>query len=324
MFLDPLTRRKSFPLRLSCFVAVMALVSAGCATPRPPRMTQPAPSFQNALTTDVPVSLGILLDTSSSMTKDTRMAWVKEALLVFISTLGAGDEAFLLTFGGQPRLVQPFTTSQDLLREQGDAVAKSMKNAATPSATETAAQAAFYALLLSPAGIFALPFAVGLDTYQASKWDFQGGAEAALYDGVLAGLETVAQGKNTRRGLVIISDGQESESVASFAHVLEKVKEAGVPIYSITFWEPAGLGSQVSALLSKTPEQERSPVKAFSEATGCSSFLLDVVKDKGGAFKIFTLALDQITQELGQVSFRSTGATYVYRTDLGAWAKQDS
>src|SRR5438094_7360211 len=56
---------------------------------------------------NVPVSVGILLDTSASMDRKIRTA--VEAVDRFIRRIQPDDEIFLMTFSGQPFLRQDFT-----------------------------------------------------------------------------------------------------------------------------------------------------------------------------------------------------------------------
>ena len=64
---------------------------------------------------DGPVSVGLLLDTSSSMRK--RIDRSIEALGTFLETAQAGDEFFLVRFADSPKLVTGFTRNpQDIIR----------------------------------------------------------------------------------------------------------------------------------------------------------------------------------------------------------------
>ena len=62
----------------------------------------------------VPVSLGILLDTSGSMTPD-KMSSARGAIERFIRMLGADDEMFLARFANVPEVVQGWTKDRRLL-----------------------------------------------------------------------------------------------------------------------------------------------------------------------------------------------------------------
>lgn len=64
---------------------------------------------------NVPVSVGILLDTSGSMDRKIRTAI--EAVDRFIRRIHADDEIFLMTFSGQPVLRQDFTDDREKLSQ---------------------------------------------------------------------------------------------------------------------------------------------------------------------------------------------------------------
>jgi Ca-activated chloride channel family protein len=64
---------------------------------------------------NVPVSVGILLDTSASMDRKIRTA--VEAVDRFIRRIHQDDEIFLMTFAGQPLLRQDFTDDRDKLSQ---------------------------------------------------------------------------------------------------------------------------------------------------------------------------------------------------------------
>ncbi len=64
---------------------------------------------------NVPVSVGILLDTSGSM--DRRIRTAVEAVDRFIRRIHQDDEIFLMTFSGQPLLRQDFTDDRDKLSQ---------------------------------------------------------------------------------------------------------------------------------------------------------------------------------------------------------------
>jgi Ca-activated chloride channel family protein len=69
----------------------------------------------------VPVSLGILLDTSGSMTPD-KMSSARGAIERFIRMLGTDDEMFLARFANVPEIVQGWTTDRRLLARALDSL----------------------------------------------------------------------------------------------------------------------------------------------------------------------------------------------------------
>src|SRR5437588_3235688 len=64
---------------------------------------------------DVPVTVGILLDTSGSMDRKIRTA--VEAVDRFVRRIHKDDEIFLMTFSGQPLVRQDFTDDREKLSQ---------------------------------------------------------------------------------------------------------------------------------------------------------------------------------------------------------------
>lgn len=61
----------------------------------------------------------------------------------------------------------------------------------------------------------------------------QPGGRTALYDAVYKGLDYIRQGKNEKRALILITDGEDNSSRYSSAEVREFAKESDVQIYGI-------------------------------------------------------------------------------------------
>src|SRR5213592_2840542 len=66
----------------------------------------------------IPVSVVILLDTSSSMLSGKKLDNAKKALAQFLKRLHKGDEALLMTFRTRPRVVVGFTQDLERLRRE--------------------------------------------------------------------------------------------------------------------------------------------------------------------------------------------------------------
>jgi VWFA-related protein len=130
----------------------------------------------------VPVSLGILLDTSGSMTPD-KMSSARGAIARFIELLGPEDEMFLARFANVPEVVQ--TWSRD--RRQ-----------------------------LSRA----------LDSLYA-------GGGTAMYDAIADTLPMTQSGRNRKKAIVVISDGNDTNSATTPREVKELIRQSEVMVYAI-------------------------------------------------------------------------------------------
>jgi len=65
---------------------------------------------------DAPISVGILLDTSESMT--TKVESARHAVMEFIKTSNPADEFFLITFSDRPIETVEFTSAADLIQDR--------------------------------------------------------------------------------------------------------------------------------------------------------------------------------------------------------------
>ena len=117
----------------------------------------------------VPVSLGILLDASGSMTSD-KMATARAAIDRFIyDLLGKDDELFFMEFASNPRVTQQWTRDRKLISR---ALAR-----------------------VSPSG------------------------GTAMYDAVADGLPLASAGENRKKALLVISDGNDTNSDVSVSRI---------------------------------------------------------------------------------------------------------
>jgi Ca-activated chloride channel homolog len=130
----------------------------------------------------VPVSLGILLDTSGSMTPD-KMSSARGAIERFISLLGPEDEMFLARFANVPELVQGWTKDRRLLGRALDSL-------------------------------------------------YPGGG-TAMYDGVADALPVAQSGKNRKKAIVVISDGNDTSSATTPRDLKEMIRQSEVLVYAI-------------------------------------------------------------------------------------------
>ena len=131
----------------------------------------------------VPVSLGIVLDTSGSM-EGEKMHAANDALDRFLyDLLGPDDEIFLYSFSYQPRLVHGWTTDRDSL-------SRSMRR-------------------IRPRG------------------------GTALYDAVAEAVPMAAEGRHRKKAVVIISDGNDTNSETGARDVRQLIRESEVLVYAI-------------------------------------------------------------------------------------------
>lgn len=97
----------------------------------------------------------------------------------------------------------------------------------------------------------------------------------ALYDAIVAGLERVGQGSTHRKVLIVIGDGGDNASRATFADVLEKARSSDTVIYAVALADAADRsGSDFGALrrlaeatggLAIAPRHVRSMARGFQK-----------------------------------------------------------
>ena len=143
----------------------------------------------------VPVSLGIVLDTSGSM-EGERMAAARAALDRFLfDLLGPDDEIFLYRFSYQPRLVHDWTTD--------------------PARVSRALGG------IRPTG------------------------GTALYDAVAEGVRMAETGRHRKKAVVIISDGNDTNSEIGDRELRRLIRQTEVLVYAIGIDGPvSGFGGR--------------------------------------------------------------------------------
>ena len=131
----------------------------------------------------VPVSLGILLDASGSMTRD-KMSAARSAIDRFIhDLLSRDDELFFFEFANRPNLVQEWTTDR---RAISRAVAR-----------------------VTPAG------------------------GTAMYDTIARAIPLAGIGRHPKKALLVISDGNDTNSRLSVGELRPLIRESEVLVYAL-------------------------------------------------------------------------------------------
>lgn len=130
---------------------------------------------------DTPISVGVVLDTSGSMSSKLNTA--TDAIDRFIRTIHPDDDIFLMGFDTESYLMQDFTSDRNKLRK-------------------------------------------------ALKYADSGGG-TALYDALQDGIRKVQHGANTKRAILLITDGQDTTSESTFNLARQTVRESELLVYSL-------------------------------------------------------------------------------------------
>jgi VWFA-related protein len=151
----------------------------------------------------VPVSLGIVLDTSGSMDGE-KMYSAREALDRFLfQLLSPDDEVFLYRFDNQPELVQGWTKDKRRVSE--------------------------------------------------SLGRIQPRGGTALYDAVAEAVQMAQHGHNQKKAVVIISDGNDTNSRTDLPSVKQLIRQTEVLVYAI------GVDAQATGYVSNQAPMQRPP-----------------------------------------------------------------
>ena len=131
----------------------------------------------------VPVSLGIALDSSGSMTPE-KLAAARTAIdrLIF-ELLDGDDELFFMQFATRAEITQDWTSDRQL-------ISRAVRNVSGVGGT-------------------------------------------AMYDAVAAALPTVGAGRNRKKALLVISDGNDTNSGIGVSRLRQMIRESEVLVYAL-------------------------------------------------------------------------------------------
>ena len=133
-------------------------------------------------TADLPVSIGIILDSSISMESKLRTA--QRAVDRFLAMIHADDEIFLMSFAMRASLIADFTSDRTTLRT---------------------------ALM------------TGINVSSGTS----------LYDSLYQGLQKVKEGRNQKKVVLLVTDGEDTTSLTRFDKALQNIREAEMLVYSV-------------------------------------------------------------------------------------------
>lgn len=147
-----------------------------------------------------PVSLGVLLDVSVSMT-DEQLATARAAIDRFVTMLGDDDELFLMEFAARGRMLQSWTRDRHLFRL---ALARANQVPLTP-----------------------------IDQGQSNVVGRTINSGTAVFDAVVTSLEFAAQGQHPKKALLVISDGADTSSRRGVREVQDAIRVSDVLVYAL-------------------------------------------------------------------------------------------
>lgn len=178
----------------------------------------------------IPMSLGIIFDTSGSM--EDKIESVQDAVEHFVKSVASGDEIFVVRFSDDSDLVQDFTDDKSR-------ILRTIQN-------------------LEPRG------------------------STALYDAVLLGLQKISAGKHRKRALLLLTDGNDTNSSVKFEEIVALARKSEVVIYGLGIGHGEKgnvhtgiLGSQVKDTV------DMRTLRALADATGGNAYYLEYAHEGG-------------------------------------------
>ncbi len=177
---------------------------------------------------DVPVSMGIVLDLSGSMSD--RMEQINNDARAFIEASNPQDEVFLIGFNDEVELLQGFTSNIDEITDALD-------NAVIMGGT-------------------------------------------ALYDAIYLGVEEARKGKNEKKAIVVLTDGENADrdSFYTLKQLLAFIQESDVQIFCIFLNEIPDEGFW-GKLRKSEVEKEFDVLKQISAESGSKAYHPDKTTD---------------------------------------------
>jgi VWFA-related protein len=161
---------------------------------------------------DLPLSIGLLVDTSGSQRRLIEQE--RSASYVFLQQMmrEGRDKAFVIHFEGEVELLQDLTSSRQKLESALDALqAPQMQRSRGGSSGQ-------------------------------GRGGAQGGGGTALYDAVFLASDEVIGKQEGRKALIILSDGVDNASRISLERAIESAQRADTMVYSILFADTEAYG----------------------------------------------------------------------------------
>jgi VWFA-related protein len=119
-----------------------------------------------------------------------------------------------------------------------------------------------------------VPFTKNVEELQSHMTFTQSKGTTALLDAVYLALHEMGKARNTRKAILVISDGGDNNSRYSQGEIRNLVREADTQIYGIGIFEPWGSRS-------RTPEEMAGPglLSSLAEQTGGRAYAVDNLND---------------------------------------------
>jgi VWFA-related protein len=183
--------------------------------------------------TDLPLTLGLLVDTSGSESRNIEAE--RRASYKFFDQVMREDKdhAFLIHFDREVELLQDLTSSKTQLDKgldglTGDRLAGRRNSGGGQGQGQGGGP--------------------GQGGPGPGGGQGRGGGGTALYDAVLLAAEELMQKQQGRKALILFSDGEDNGSKVTLTRAIESAQRADTLVYSVRFYDKNAAGGPVSAV----------------------------------------------------------------------------
>jgi VWFA-related protein len=176
---------------------------------------------------DLPLSIGLLVDTSGSQRRLIEQE--RSASYAFLQQMmrEGRDKAFVIHFEGEVELLQDLTSSRQKLESALDALQAPQMQRSRGG---------------WPGSGGGWPGSGGGSGRGSGRGGMHGGGGTALYDAVFLASDEVINKQQGRKALIILSDGVDNASRISLERAIESAQRADTMVYSILFVDKDAYG----------------------------------------------------------------------------------
>jgi VWFA-related protein len=205
--------------------------------------------------TNVPLTLGLLVDTSMSQRRV--LGAEQQASITFLNQVlrEDKDQAFIIHFDREVELLQDLTPSRPKLE-------KALEQIQLPKQMRAGG-----------------PGGGGSNRPSGNR---QGGG-TDLYDSVLLAANEIMSKESGRKAVIILSDGVDNGSRVDLAEAIEAAQKADMLVYTILFSDETAYGSQDPFRGMNSPRHGRVPSPQRNIPNG-KKVMQDLARETGGGF----------------------------------------
>ena len=137
----------------------------------------------------------------------------------------------------------------------------------------------------------------------------------ALYDAIHLGVEKAAKGHESKKAIVVFTDGEDKNSYYRYEELLDKIQESDVQVYIVAFLDAELSESRgFFGILKSKKLKVRKKIEDLAEQTGGKAFFPTKIEDLAGTFASIA---EQLRSQY-RLAYVSSN-----RTQSGSWQRID-